>query len=175
MRIGSAAISLAELALHQLHKLPRRSLVVAHAVGGSKLAERAITAKDAGKSAQHILKVAGKKGAVNVELVGKLLKGALTYILQGRIFHNGKHLLAIIANHLALAPGNRSRKQRHSLYVLQSGEPARKLHRVVGNEIGIVDSCRLTVEEVAKREKFFIVEHCLKELMLFFYCFFREK
>ena len=117
-------------------------------VSQCKLVERAVVAIDAVQSSQQVLEVAGKEGAVQVLLVGQRLIFLVHNEVCRLVAHDGEHLLAVVANHLAVAPGDGCREQRHNLDVGKAGKPPRKLHGILRYEAGGVDSCRLSVENL---------------------------
>ena len=158
-RVGCALIGLGKLVLHQFSQLPRRGFAVAHMVVQRQLVQRAVLLENTVKSAQHIAHVLCKKCAVDVD-VGQLVVSLVHNIVVGLILHDGEHLLAVIANHFAVAPRDGCAQYRHQFNVLQAVEPARKLHRVVGNEIGGVYSASFAIEKFFEIRKFVFVEHC---------------
>ena len=158
LRIGVALIGGRKFALHQLHKAPRRSLAFAHMVSRSKVVQRAIAAKYSVKTAKHIFKVAGEESAMNI-YVGESLISLVEDIVERLVLHYREHFFAIVANHFSFAPSDGSREKRHHLDVLQAFESARKLHRVVGDKIGVIDAKRLTVEKLFQTLKIAVV-HC---------------
>ena len=91
--------------------------------------------------------------------VGESLISLVEDIVERLVLHNSEHFFAIVANHFSLAPSDGSREKRHHLDVLQAFESARKLHRVVGDKIGVIDAKRLTVEKLFQTLKIAVV-HC---------------
>lgn len=58
------------------------------------------------QSAEKIDKVVGEKSAVNIESFGDILIASVKHVVVWLVVHKPQHLAAIVANHLAVSPGN---------------------------------------------------------------------
>ena len=109
--VGGTVVGGSQLAVELLHERPCGELGMLYSFGGCKIVERSVGTVDGVEAAQEMAQVAGEEGAVDVD-VGEILVGTVHHKIVGLHIHQGEHLADVVANHLAVAPGNGGGEKR---------------------------------------------------------------